>query len=362
MSLALSANGVRRNPPRRGGVVLGVVAALLFVAALGSLAIGPVFIGPGDVARILIDAVGGHRATSGTELRDAVVILDIRLPRTVLALLVGGGLGIAGAVLQGVFRNPLADPGLVGVSPGGALAAVLWIVFGASLLAHLPALLAPFGLTLAAFLGSLVTTLLLYRLATREGRTSIPMLLFAGIALGALAAAGTGLTIFAASDQQLREFTYWTLGSLGGATWTRIAVAAPFMIALAIGAHLLARGLDALALGEAEAFHIGVDTQFLKRAAIVLVAAGVGAAVAVSGVIGFVGLIVPHLLRLNAGPMHGRLIIGCALLGGALLAASDIVARTIAAPAELPIGVVTAMLGAPYFLYLVHRNRAALGG
>jgi iron complex transport system permease protein len=239
---------------------------------------------------------------------------------------------------------------------------VLWIVFGATALAFLPGPLAAFGLPLAAFLGGLVTTILLYRLATREGRTSVAMLLFAGIALGAMAAAGTGLAIFIASDQQLREFTFWTLGSLGGASWPKIAAAAPFIVLLLAGSVRLARGLDALALGEAEAFHVGIDTERLKRMAIVLVAAGVGASVAVSGVIGFLGLVVPHLLRLSAGPAHARLLIGCALLGGALLIASDIVARTIVTPAELPLGVVTAILGAPYFLYLVQRNRAVLGG
>jgi iron complex transport system permease protein len=248
------------------------------------------------------------------------------------------------------------------VSPGAAFAAVLWIVFGSAVVLHLPAPIAPFGLALAAFCGSLSTTILLYWLATREGRTSVAMLLFAGIALGALAAAGTGLTIFVATDQQLREFTYWTLGSLGGSTWAKVTIATPLIAILTLGSMRLARGLDALALGEAEAFHIGVDVQFLKRAAIVLVAAGVGVSVAVSGVIGFIGLIVPHLLRLSAGPTHRRLMIGCGLLGGALLTASDIIARTVVMPSELPIGIVTAVLGAPYFLYLVHRNRAVFGG
>jgi iron complex transport system permease protein len=290
------------------------------------------------------------------------VILDIRLPRTVLTVLVGAALAAGGAVLQGVFRNPLADPGLVGVSPAAAFAAVLWIVFGHLTAAWLPSFMAAFTLPLAAFLGSLISTILLYRLATRDGRTSVAMLLFAGIALGALAAAGTGLVIFVASDQQLREFTFWTLGSAGGANWQKIAVALPFFVALFGGSLWLARGLDALALGEAEAFHVGIDTQFLKRVSIVLVAAGVGAAVAVSGVIAFIGLVIPHLLRLSAGPSHRPLIVGCIFLGGALLTASDIVARTIASPAEVPVGVVTAILGAPYFIYLVQRNRAALGG
>jgi iron complex transport system permease protein len=347
---------------RRGGVVIAGAAFLLVLAVLASLAIGPVVISPSDVIRILTEGASGARPSAGTAMRDAIVVLDIRLPRTVLALLVGSTLAVAGAILQGIFRNPLADPGLVGVSTGAAFAAVCWIVFGHAAAAHLPAVLAAAGLPLSAFVGSLVTIVMLYRLATREGKTPVAMLLFAGIALGALAAAGTGLVIFVASDQQLREFTFWTLGSVGGANWTKVALVLPFVLVLLLGSLSLRRGLDALALGEAEAFHIGIDIQWLKRVAIILVAAGVGAAVAVAGVVGFIGLVVPHLLRLSAGPMHGRLMVGCALLGGALLTASDIFARTIASPAELPIGVVTAIIGAPYFLFLIHRNRAALGG
>ena len=159
----------------------------------------------------------------------------------------------------------------------------------------------------------------------------------------------------------MREFTFWTLGSLGGSTWTRVMLALPFAILLFLGTLRLARGLDALALGEAEAFHAGIDVERLKRFAIMIVAAGVGAAVAVAGVIGFVGLVVPHLLRLTAGPAHRRLLIGSALLGAALLTASDIFARTVATPAELPLGVVTAFLGAPFFIWLLRRDRSLLG-
>lgn len=346
---------------RRGRGVLIACAVLLVIAVVASLAIGPVIIAPGKVIGILFDALGGARANTGIDMRDSVVVLDIRLPRTVLAVIVGAALATAGAVMQGIFRNPLADPGLLGVSPGAAFAAVAWIVFGTLLPVSLLSVLSVYGLPLAAFLGSLTATTLLHRLATLEGRTSVATLLFAGIAIGAMAAAGTGLIIFVASDQQLREFTFWTLGSLGGATWTKIGLALPLVGALLIGALWLARALDALALGEAEAFHLGVNVERMKRTAILIVAAGVGAAVAVSGVIGFIGLIVPHLLRLVAGPSHKRLLIGSALLGAALLTASDIFARTIAAPAELPIGVVTALMGAPFFLWLLRRYRGALG-
>jgi iron complex transport system permease protein len=349
---------------RRAGMAKPILigcAILLVIACIASLAIGPVVIAPGKVISILWDAVFTGRAVSGLDLRDAIVVLDIRLPRMVLAAIVGAALAVAGAVLQGVFRNPLADPGLVGISPGAALAAVAWIVFGGIAASYVPRSLLNHALPLASFIGSLVAISLLHRLSTHDGRTSVANLLFAGIALGALASAGVGLIIFIASDQQLREFTFWTLGSLGGATWQRVLLALPFAIILIAGSLWIARGLDALALGEAEAFHTGVNVERMKRIAILIVAAGVGAAVAVSGIIGFVGLVVPHLLRLSAGPSHKSLIIGSALLGAALLTASDIFARTVASPAELPVGIVTAMIGAPFFIWLLQRHKRSFG-
>jgi iron complex transport system permease protein len=349
-----------RRAGRTRAILIGC-AALLFLAFVASLAIGPVVIAPEKVISILWNGLFGARGTSATDLRDAVVVFDIRLPRTVLAAIVGAALAVAGAILQGVFRNPLADPGLVGISPGAALAAVAWIVFGGFIAAYVPRALVNHALPVASFFGSLVAIFLLHRLASHEGRTSVANLLFAGIALGALASAGTGLIIFVASDQQLREFTFWTLGSLGGSTWQRVGIALPFTLLLMAGSFWIARGLDVLALGEAEAFHTGVNIERIKRVAIVIVAAGVGAAVAVSGIIGFVGLVVPHLLRLSIGPSHKTLIIGSALLGAALLTASDIFARTVATPAELPIGVVTAFIGAPFFIWLLQRHKRSFG-
>lgn len=349
-----------RNSSRSRFIVAGCAIALAGTA-IASLALGPVVIAPANVVRILWDALFSVRGASGVELRDAIVVLDIRLPRTILSAIVGASLAVAGAVLQGIFRNPLADPGLVGVSPGAALAAVAWIVFGGSIAWLIPPFIYGHALALASFVGSLIAIFLLHRLATYDGRTSVANLLFAGIALGALASACTGLIIFVASDQQLREFTFWTLGSLGGATWQRVGMALPFAVVLIAGALWISRGLDALALGEAEAFHVGIDVETLKRIAILIVAAGVGAAVAVSGIIGFVGLVVPHLLRLAAGPSHRRLIVGSALLGAALLTASDIFARTAATPAELPIGIVTAFIGAPFFIWLLQRHKRSFG-
>ncbi|MFG1381759.1 FecCD family ABC transporter permease [Xanthobacter versatilis] len=344
--------------PVRAGLIL--FALLAGVALIGALAIGPFTIAPGRVLTILWAALTGD-ATPTIALRERIVVIDVRFPRAVLGALTGAGTAVAGAVMQGVFRNPLADPGLVGVAPGAALAAVAFVVFGAPLAMLLPTPLQALGLPLAAFAGGLGTTLVIARLAAKDGRTQVATLLFAGLALGALASAGTGVMVFLASEQQTREFLFWTLGSLGGATWLKAALAAPFVLGLLAASVFLARGLDALALGEAEAFHAGVSVERLKRGAVIAVAAGVGASVAAAGVVGFIGLVVPHLARLVVGPSHRVLLPASALLGVAVLLGADILARMIAAPAELPLGVVTALVGAPFFLWLLLRRRAFVG-
>jgi iron complex transport system permease protein len=290
-----------------------------------------------------------------------LVLWSIRLPRIALAAMIGALLAAAGAVMQGLFRNPLADPGLLGVSGGAALAAAATIVAGNKALAGTAVKLPLEILPLAAFFGALVTTSALYRFATQEGRTSIATLLLGGLAVAALANAGIGLLVFLADDRQLRDITFWMLGSLSGATWAKVAAVAPFAGVLALALPFIARGLDLLVLGEAEAFYSGISVERLKRVSIVLVAAAAGAAVAVTGVIGFVGIVVPHLLRLAIGPGHRLLLAASALLGASLLLAADTFARVLAAPAELPIGIVTAIIGAPFFLVLLLRQRAVIG-
>ncbi len=342
---------------RRGAVAVAVACLMLIAAVIASLAIGPVPIAPGRVMEILLHLLSGDFARDG---RDAVVILDVRLPRTLLAICVGAGTAVAGAVMQGLFRNPLADPGVVGVSSGAGFAAALWFVFGAGLAAGLPYDLGQFGLPLAAFIGGLTVTLILHMLSRHGGTTQVMTLLLAGIAIGALAAAGIGFLIFISSDQQLRDFTFWTMGSLGGATWIKIAMVLPLAGAFVLIAPRLARGLDALALGEAEAFHLGIDVESLKRIAIVGVAAAVGASVAVSGVIAFFGLAVPHVVRLAIGPAHRLLLVVSAIFGGALMITTDLVARTVASPAEVPLGVITSAIGAPFMLWLLMRQRRHL--
>jgi iron complex transport system permease protein len=272
-------------------------------------------------------------------------------------MLIGAALGVSGAVMQGLFRNPLADPGLLGVSAGSALGAVMVIVLGATALAPVTALLGIYTLPVFAFLGGLLFTFMLQLVATRRGQTSIATMLLAGLALSALAMALTGIFVFMADDRQLRDLTFWQLGSLGGATWSKIWSAGPIIVAGLAAAPFLARGLNALSLGEAAAAHVGVPLQRFKTIAIVSVAAAVGASVAVSGGIGFVGIVVPHLLRLTIGPDNRYLLPASALLGASLLLIADAISRTIVAPAELPIGIVTAVAGAPVFLWILLRKR-----
>jgi iron complex transport system permease protein len=289
--------------------------------------------------------------------RDQLVLWSIRIPRIAASAMVGSLLAMSGAIMQGLFRNPLADPALVGVSSGGAFAAAASIVFTDSRLGESIRFLQNELLPLSAFLGSLATTMVLYTIASRAGRTSIAIFLLAGLAIAAMANAGIGLLVFIADDRQLRDITFWLLGSLSGATWAKSTIIAPVLAATLIGCMAIARGLDVLVLGEAEAFHSGVDVERLKRISIVMVSAMTGVAVSICGVVGFIGIVVPHLLRLVIGPAHALLLPASALLGAILLVGADTLARTIVAPAEMPIGILTAAIGAPFFLAMLLRQR-----
>ncbi len=345
--VALSPPLIRRLP---GPTVTLALAGLLAVASILSLTSGAAGLGAGD----LLAALTGEALST----RDQVVLFDIRLPRLVLGMAVGASLAVSGVLLQGLFRNPLADPGIVGVSAGAGLGAVVAIVLGGLLPAALIATVGSALVPLAAGLGGWLTTLVLYRVATSGQRTDVALMLLAGIALAALTGAATGVLTYIADDRQLRDLTFWGMGSLAGATWAKLAVALPLMALALIVAPRLARGLNALALGEAQAAHMGVDVQRLKRLAILAAASATGAAVAVSGGIGFIGLVVPHLLRQAQGPDHRPLIPHAALLGAALLVLADLIARSIVAPAELPIGILTALIGAPVFLWMLLQRSA----
>lgn len=335
-------------------VVLALALAAFIATAILAIGTGAVAIPPAKVVAIL----AGH-ADAGTTETQRVVVLNVRLPRVLLSLLAGAGLACTGVLMQALFRNPLADPALIGVSAGAALGAVGVIVLGATLLQGASRALGVWTLPVAAFAGALVTAIVVFRLAQRDGMLDPSTMLLCGIAINALTGAGIGLLTYLATDDQLRNLTFWSLGGFGAATWGMLLGAAPAVVLTLAVAPWLAPGLNALLLGESEALHLGVPVERLKRTLIALCAAAAGAIVATAGVIGFVGLIAPHMARLLVGPDHRYVLPVAALLGGTLLTAGDIVARTAVRPAELPIGILTALIGAPFFLWLLRRREVA---
>ncbi len=340
------ANVSEHAAAERGRGVLTAAGLFLAFAAVLSLSVGPT----GVTLTALPQAISAlWGADTGEAARAQLVLLEIRAPRTVLAAFVGMALAVSGAMMQGLFRNPLADPGLIGVSSGAALAAVAVIGLGGT--ASGP--LGIYALPVAAFAGGLATTALLVAVAGRRGILATGTLLLAGIAVAALAGALTGLIAYASDDRQLRDMTLWSLGSLSGASWVKVLAVAPFAAAVALLVPAVTRALNGFLLGEAEAFHLGVDVERAKWVVIAATAAATGAAVAVAGVIGFVGIVAPHLVRLIAGPDHRIVLPAATLLGGALVLTADVVARMIVRPAELPIGIVIAIVGAPLFLHVV---------
>ncbi|MEM7737548.1 MAG: iron chelate uptake ABC transporter family permease subunit [Deinococcota bacterium] len=345
----------------RASALLISLGLLLMASVLLNVGMGAVQIRPAEVVSILLSRVGIDTGVPFA-VRQEAVLMAIRLPRVLLGVLVGASLAVSGAAMQGLFRNPLAAPGLLGVSSGAALAATGIIVFGSALPLGVRDPLGAWLLPAAAFAGSLIVTLFVYSIATRGGRTDVGTMLLAGVAINALAGSGTGLLVFVADDAQLRDITFWSLGSLGGITWTRLTAAAPFMLAAMFLLPQLAKGLNAFLLGESEARHLGVDVQVIKLATVFLAAAAVGAAVSVAGIIGFVGLVVPHLIRMVVGPNHHVLLPASLLLGASLLLLADLFARMVVIPAELPIGIVTSLVGGPFFLWLLLQGRQRLGG
>lgn len=338
---------------------LGVLAVVLGVISIFALTIGAAGIPLNRLGAALGIAAGD--TTDALLARDHLVLWSIRIPRIAAAAAVGGLLATAGALMQGLFRNPLADPSLVGVASGGAFAAVATIVLIDSRFGESFRFMQTELLPLGAFAGSLATTLVLYGIASRSGKTSVSLFLLAGLAIAAIANAGIGLLVFVADDRQLRDITFWLLGSLSGATWSKVTAATPVLLIGVAVALAIARGLDMMILGESEAFHGGVNVERLKRITIVLISAMTGAAVSICGVVSFVGIIVPHLLRLVIGPGHRLLLPASMLLGAALVVVADTLARTIVAPAEMPIGILTAAIGAPFFLVILLRQRTLIG-
>ncbi len=335
---------------RSGILVSGFI--LLLASLLLGLSVGASALTPSQV----FGALGGTLPVSEDWMR--AVIVDVRLPRVLLALAIGASLAQTGVVLQALFRNPLAEQSLLGISGGAALAAAGWLVL-APLIHFSVGWPAQFALPAVALLGALSAAALAIRLSRLGGVTDIATLLLAGISINALAGAGIALLQTLASDAALRDLTIWFYGSLGRASWQQLAVGLPLLAGIALWLPREARALDALLLGEAEAAHLGVSIESLKRRLLLMVALVAATSVALAGIIGFVGLIVPHLLRRLLGPGHRLLMPAAGLFGAALLILADTAARTVFAPLEVPVGVLTALLGVPLFLMLLRRRSAA---
>jgi iron complex transport system permease protein len=283
------------------------------------------------------------------------IINNISIPRAMLAVLIGFALAISGASLQGICRNPLADPGLLGISSGAAAAAVTGIVF----MTHwtVPDAIRPYLLPLLAFGGAALTAFMINRMAQVNGQVQIVTLLLAGIALNALFAAIIGMMSYLADDQSLRLITYWLMGSLGAATWHNIMIITPILVLAIWGIHRRRHELNLLLLGEANAKYMGVQVERIKQELLWLNALAIGVAVSVSGIIGFVGLVVPHILRITLGSDYRHLLLHAMLLGGSVMLLADLLSRMVAAPAEVPIGVITSILGAPVFIALLLKQK-----
>ena len=340
---------------RKSTLLLTVLGIALPVTMILSIGTGPVFIPAADILSLLLERLGLMQSDVAEQTR--LIIESIRLPRTLLGILVGSSLAISGASMQGLFRNPLADPTILGVASGAAFGAAIAIVLGGVLLTDFPALVQSYSISLLAFLGSIVATLVVYKMGTTSNGTSVATMLLAGVAITALANAGLGILTYLSDDATLRNLTFWQMGSIGGATWNSVLICLSLLLPVIFFLCRFGKVLNAMLLGESEARHLGINVQQAKLILVVLTALAVGVSVSVAGVIGFVGLVVPHLIRLMVGPDHNVLLPASAMLGGILLLVADMVARTIVSPAELPIGIVTALMGAPFFISLLWQQR-----
>ena len=323
-----------------------LISSALLVALLASAAVA---LSKGalqlDLMAVFLGKAGGI---------DAEVLSNIRAPRVLLAAFAGAALAASGAVLQGLFRNPLADPGLIGVSGGAAVGAVAMIVLGTAL--NLPPIILAYSIPVAAILASFIVTSILFLFASRHGTFNVATVLLAGIAINAIASVVIGIFQYISDDGQLRTLTFWMMGSFGRASWGTVIPAILVVLGALFLLLLQSRDLDRLQLGDAEAFYLGVDVKRVKVVIIFAAALSVGVAVSLSGIVGFVGLVVPHIVRFIVGVKHTYLVICSALLGASLLVIADLGARLIMMPAEIPVGLVTSAIGAPFFLWLIIRK------
>lgn len=340
---------------RLTSLLVGLSAlVLLFAGIVVSSASGQLDITAGQVVGSILDRWG---LTTSLAPEDDVVdatLWVVRFPRIIMAMAVGAALAVGGALMQAIFGNPLAEPGVVGVSSGAALGASVAIVFGIQF--------AGSGVAAMAFIGGLLATLVVYAVARAGGRTEVVTLLLTGIAINAFAQAGLAFVLFLADTASREQIVFWQLGSLAGSVWSEIAVVVPLLVVGTGVAWVLARQLDVLSLGERNARQLGVDVEGLRIIVIVLVALLTAAAVAFAGIIAFVGLIVPHIVRMALGPSH-RALIGVSVIGGAaLMVWADLFTRTLVDGADLPIGMLTALVGGPFFFALLFQQRRKSGG
>jgi len=326
------------------------LAALLALTMLLSLASGAFRISLPD----LLGIIGDGPRRGSTDIVAHNVFWQVRLPRVILAMVVGSSLAVAGVIMQGIFRNPLAEPATVGVSAGAAVGAVIAIIVGLNSL--------PLGVQIAAFVGGTLSTALVYVLSRYEGKTEVVTLILTGIAINAFAGAVIGFAVFVADDDEIRSVTFWSLGTLGLATWKAVGAVIPLAIIGMLVSAKFSRVLDTLALGDRSAAHLGVRVERVRLQAIAVVGLLASSAVAATGMIAFVGLLVPHIMRIVLGPRHRHLLWTAAILGASVTLLADLAARTLLSPAELPLGVVTALIGAPFFLLLLRSTRRSQGG
>jgi len=339
----------------RGLTLSTGLAVALVVAVVASSMVGQLPIAPTEVVGTLLRALGISNGWQPTDDLVEATLWVVRFPRVVMALAVGAALAVAGAVMQAIFGNPLAEPGVVGVSSGAALGASAAIVFGVTALGS-------WSIALFAFAGGLIATLLVYFVSRANGRTEVVTLLLTGIAINAFAGAGLAFLLFVGDTASREQVVFWQLGSLNGSLWNEVLIVVVITVAGLFAAFLLAPRYDLLALGERNARHLGVNVEALRVGSIVLVALLTGVAVAFCGIIAFVGLVVPHLIRMIIGPGHRYLIVASAVGGGALLTFADLLARTLVGGADLPIGMLTSLIGGPFFFYLLYRQRKRSGG
>ena len=342
----------------RGIILLPLLGILLLFSILCGCSFGPMKISLASTIHSCLEPLEISYMDSLPTKIESMVIWDIRFPRVLLGVLVGSSLAVAGALMQGLFRNPLADPGIIGVTSGGAVGASIMIVLGSMIVGdEFVDTLGAFAIPLAAITGAFMVTLLIYRLSLIGEHVDIVSMLLIGIAINALAGALIGIIVFMATDEEVRTLTFWGLGSLARGDWHMLSCAAPFFVIPLLFVSIFSKSLNALLLGEEEAMHLGIEVSKLKKILILTTASLVGAAVSLTGSIGFIALVVPHIIRSIATSDHRLLLPAAGLLGASLLVLSDIVARTLVSPAELPIGILTALLGAPVFLSLLIRRK-----